>query len=117
MDVLPIALKLQQQPVLIVGGGSIALRKARLLVSAGARLDIVAPAILPELRSMVEASGGQCWLQPYSVTCLEQRANLQEQVNQDKQINQENQGKQENQTRQDRQGQPAYRLGIARDDL
>lgn len=113
MDVLPIALKLQQQPVLIVGGGSIALRKARLLVSAGARLDIVAPAILPELRIMAEASGGQCWLQPYSVTCLEQRANLQEQVNQENQTNQESQ---QQQTGQDRQGQPAYRLVIAATD-
>lgn len=59
MDVLPIYLKLKNQPCLLVGGGGIALRKARLLTKAGARLDVLSKDILPELADMVSASGGQ----------------------------------------------------------
>ncbi|WP_315982431.1 NAD(P)-dependent oxidoreductase [Aliamphritea spongicola] len=43
MDFLPIFYNLQQQRCLLVGGGDVALRKASLLVSAGAKLCVVAP--------------------------------------------------------------------------
>ncbi|MGI9235030.1 MAG: siroheme synthase CysG [Woeseiaceae bacterium] len=43
MDYFPAFLKLQGRPCLIVGGGDIALRKARLLLSAGALISVVAP--------------------------------------------------------------------------
>ncbi|WP_047248583.1 siroheme synthase CysG [Chromobacterium subtsugae] len=52
MDFFPIFLKLQQQPCLVVGGGEAALRKARLLAAAGARLQVAAPALAPELAEM-----------------------------------------------------------------
>ncbi|MDU3295544.1 MAG: FAD-dependent oxidoreductase, partial [Pseudomonas aeruginosa] len=45
--------------VLVVGGGEVALRKARLLADAGARLRVVAPQIHIELRHLVEQGGGE----------------------------------------------------------
>lgn len=59
MNVLPIALKIHNQPCLIVGGGGIALRKARLLVRAGAKLSVLSPEILPDLLALVQQSGGE----------------------------------------------------------
>lgn len=67
MDVLPVALKLKDQPCLIVGGGNIAIRKARLLLSAGAKLDILSPDILPDLLSMITEVGGKHIDMAYSV--------------------------------------------------
>ena len=49
MDFLPIFYKLQTRQVLLVGGGQIALRKARLLLRAGAHIRLVAKRIHPEL--------------------------------------------------------------------
>ncbi|MBV7483619.1 NAD(P)-dependent oxidoreductase [Bordetella sp. BOR01] len=49
MEFLPLFHSLQSRVVLLVGGGDVALRKARLLCSAGARLRVVAPRIHPEL--------------------------------------------------------------------
>ncbi|WP_333608376.1 siroheme synthase CysG [Arsukibacterium sp.] len=43
MQYLPLFVKLTDKAVLIVGGGSVALRKAGTLLSAGARLTVVAP--------------------------------------------------------------------------
>ena len=45
MDVLPIFLNIQDKPCLVVGGGSVALRKAELLLNAGATVKVVAPEI------------------------------------------------------------------------
>ena len=49
MDYLPLFFNLQGQPCLLVGGGGVALRKARLLIKAGALVKLVAPEIDPEL--------------------------------------------------------------------
>ena len=59
MDYLPVAWRLKEQLALVVGGGEIALRKARLLDRAGARLRVVAPEIEPELVQLVERQGGE----------------------------------------------------------
>jgi uroporphyrin-III C-methyltransferase/precorrin-2 dehydrogenase/sirohydrochlorin ferrochelatase len=45
---LPLFVKLTDKPVLIVGGGSVALRKAGTLLSAGAKLFVVSPEFAPE---------------------------------------------------------------------
>ncbi|HYG43337.1 MAG TPA: NAD(P)-dependent oxidoreductase [Bordetella sp.] len=49
MEFLPLFHSLQGRAVLVVGGGDIALRKARLLRSAGALVRVVAPHVHPDL--------------------------------------------------------------------
>ena len=45
MEFLPILLDIREQPCLVVGGGEAAARKAALLVRAGARVTVLAPAL------------------------------------------------------------------------
>lgn len=59
MDSLPLFHILRGRRVLLVGGGEVALRKARLLDSAGALLRVVAPKVHSELRELVEQGGGE----------------------------------------------------------
>ncbi|WP_324040019.1 siroheme synthase CysG [Aeromonas dhakensis] len=61
MDYLPIFCRLDNKPVLLVGGGEVAQRKARLLLDAGAQLTVVAPELDPELAELA-ASGSIEWL-------------------------------------------------------
>ncbi len=58
MEFLPVCLKLTDAPVLLVGGGKVATRKARLLLRAGANLTVVAPDIDPELERLLTEHGG-----------------------------------------------------------
>src|SRR5690349_5214367 len=44
----PIFLDLKDRPVLVVGAGKVALRKAKGLVEAGAKVTVVAPDVLPD---------------------------------------------------------------------
>jgi len=71
MDYLPLFHKLQGGQVLVVGGGEIALRKARLLADAGAALRVVAPQVDSQLISLTEATGGEVLVRGYQVTDLE----------------------------------------------
>lgn len=48
MRFYPIFLDLKDRPVLVVGAGTVALRKTRGLVDAGARVTVVAPDVLRE---------------------------------------------------------------------
>ena len=50
-----IELNLEGRNVLVVGGGSIALRKVKTLLPTGARITVVAPQILPEFKSLAES--------------------------------------------------------------
>ncbi|QLF91816.1 uroporphyrinogen-III C-methyltransferase [Pseudomonas sp. ABC1] len=54
MEFLPLFHNLKGRAVLIVGGGTIALRKARLIAQSGAVLHVVAPQIEPELEALAE---------------------------------------------------------------
>ena len=57
MDYLPIFLAIKGEPCLLVGGAHAAEPKARLLLRAGARLVVVAPALTPGLRELTGAAG------------------------------------------------------------
>ena len=46
MDFLPIFLNIRDEPCLVVGGGTVAARKCALLLRAGARVTVQAPALL-----------------------------------------------------------------------
>ncbi|ENO3942443.1 siroheme synthase CysG [Aeromonas veronii] len=61
MDYLPIFCRLDNKPVLLVGGGEVAERKARLLLDAGAQLTVVAPELDPELAELA-ANGSIEWM-------------------------------------------------------
>jgi len=50
VDSYPVFLHLQGRPVLLVGGGNVAAAKIGGLIAAGARITVVAPAILDALR-------------------------------------------------------------------
>jgi uroporphyrin-III C-methyltransferase/precorrin-2 dehydrogenase/sirohydrochlorin ferrochelatase len=62
VDYLPICLDLKGASVLLVGGGAVGTRKARLLFKAGAALTVVAPEITAELGELIEEAGAT-WLQ------------------------------------------------------
>ena len=53
MNTFPLFFKLDNRKVLIVGGGDVALRKADLLIRAGARITVVAPEICDELQALL----------------------------------------------------------------
>ncbi|WP_165667964.1 siroheme synthase CysG [Metapseudomonas otitidis] len=71
MDFLPLFHNLQGRHVLVVGGGEIALRKARLLADAGACLRVVAPEIDSQLVALVEQSHGLVHRRGYASGDLE----------------------------------------------
>jgi uroporphyrin-III C-methyltransferase / precorrin-2 dehydrogenase / sirohydrochlorin ferrochelatase len=62
MQYLPVCLQLRDSPVVLVGAGTVATRKARLLLKAGANLTVVAPEITSELEQLLAEHGGnwQC---------------------------------------------------------
>ncbi|MEO1037868.1 MAG: siroheme synthase CysG [Pseudomonadota bacterium] len=56
MEYFPIFARLNGRKTVLVGGGNVALRKARLLLAAGARITVVAPALAPGMATLA-ASG------------------------------------------------------------
>lgn len=54
MEQLPIFVKLDGQPCLVVGGGVVAERKAALLQRAGARVKVIAPSLTGTLRAAAD---------------------------------------------------------------
>jgi uroporphyrin-III C-methyltransferase/precorrin-2 dehydrogenase/sirohydrochlorin ferrochelatase len=58
MDYLPLFFDLREREVLLIGGGAVALRKARLLLQAGARITLVSHRVLPELETLLELNRG-----------------------------------------------------------
>lgn len=65
MDYLPLFFNLQQQPCLLVGGGAIALRKARLLTKAGAKIHVVTLEICDELKQLLAEHDGSFSIKSY----------------------------------------------------
>ncbi|PCK10172.1 MAG: uroporphyrinogen-III C-methyltransferase [Alteromonadaceae bacterium] len=74
MDYLPLFFDLRGKHCLIVGGGAIATRKARLLNKAQACIHVVAPKIEQELSALVLASGGQLIDGEYHSELLQDKA-------------------------------------------
>lgn len=70
MDFLPLFHNLQGRKVLLVGGGAIALRKARLLTSSGAIVEVIAPAINKDLADLIEQYKGNCSIQNYHTSAI-----------------------------------------------
>ena len=62
MSLLPIFLKLEGRPGLLVGAGTIALEKASSLLKAGVQLCVVAPEARPEIRALA-ADGRLEWIE------------------------------------------------------
>ncbi len=71
MDYLPLFTRIKSQACLVIGGGTVALRKAGALVRAGAELHVVAPVIDAELKALSAKSGGQAHEREFSETDLD----------------------------------------------
>jgi uroporphyrin-III C-methyltransferase / precorrin-2 dehydrogenase / sirohydrochlorin ferrochelatase len=56
MDPYPLLLDLAGRRAVVVGGGAVALRRVRGLLAAGARVDVVAPAVLPAFAELSEVT-------------------------------------------------------------
>ena len=55
VDLYPTSLRLLGRPVLVVGGGTVAARRARALLDAGARVTLVAPVLSAPARELADA--------------------------------------------------------------
>ena len=73
MQYLPVCLQLRDAPVVLVGAGTVATRKARLLLRAGANLNVVAPEITPELQQLLAEYGGNWQASEYRESDLHGR--------------------------------------------
>lgn len=71
MDYMPLFFDLRGAPCLIVGGGEIALRKARLLARAGAKLHVQALAVCDELNTLLDTHAGTVIESEFSVSILD----------------------------------------------
>jgi uroporphyrin-III C-methyltransferase/precorrin-2 dehydrogenase/sirohydrochlorin ferrochelatase len=67
---LPVCLRLQDTPVVLIGGGTVATRKARLLLRAGANVTVVSPEISAELEQLLADNGGVWQQSRYQETDL-----------------------------------------------
>lgn len=70
VEYLPVFLRLKDANVLLVGGGNVGTRKARLLLKAGAILTVVAPKISDELERALAEHGGVWQKTNYAETDL-----------------------------------------------
>lgn len=87
MDYFPIFCQLNNKPCLLVGGGEVAERKARLLMEAGAVISVVAPTFTPQFMQWQNEQRLQCFTAEFSVADLADKwlviaATDNEQVNQ-----------------------------------
>ena len=74
MDFLPIFMNIQGRDCLVIGGGSIAARKAAMLHSAGAQILIVAPEVTDDLHRLIDAGQYQYRAREFQATDLKGQA-------------------------------------------
>ena len=70
MEYLPLFFDLKHRSVLLVGGGDVALRKARLLIRAGAQVTVVAHSVNDELARLLATHNGKVILGDYGAEQL-----------------------------------------------
>lgn len=68
MSYFPFFIELEGKEGLVIGGGSVALRKVEKLLPYGAKLTVIAPEILPEIKKY---SGISCMEIPFTDSALE----------------------------------------------
>lgn len=66
MDYLPLFLQLRSQPVVVVGGGRIAIRKVELLRKSGAQITVVAPELREELDQLARRAELRYVAEPFA---------------------------------------------------
>ncbi|MFT5697617.1 MAG: precorrin-2 dehydrogenase/sirohydrochlorin ferrochelatase [Desulforhopalus sp.] len=71
MSLYPINLKIENILCLVVGGGLVALRKSRGLLQAGAKVRVISPDLVPELRRLVETGDVEWFERPFAEGDLE----------------------------------------------
>ncbi len=71
MDYFPIFARLQGKPCLIVGGGAVALRKARQLLRASAEVTVVAPAFDATIKKLAAAGKLHLQQRDFAADCLD----------------------------------------------
>ena len=57
MRYYPVFLDIAEKPVVVIGGGNVALQKVEGLADAGAQVTVVSPELHPRLREMVDTGG------------------------------------------------------------
>jgi uroporphyrin-III C-methyltransferase/precorrin-2 dehydrogenase/sirohydrochlorin ferrochelatase len=72
MKYFPILFQLEQKRCLIVGGGNVGLRRFRALQTAGARVDVISPEFLPELRELLVHADSEMYEQVYDDSLIQQ---------------------------------------------
>jgi len=70
LEYFPLFFDLKKKPCLIIGGGEIAVRKARLISRAGAIINVCSETVCDELQTLVDSSGGATWLRKYDTDIL-----------------------------------------------
>ncbi|MDO6512776.1 siroheme synthase CysG [Neptuniibacter sp. 2_MG-2023] len=73
MDYLPLFFKLTDKNVLLVGGGNVALRKARLLCRSGASVTVIAHHVCDELQQLLDESSGLSIIGEYHADLLKDK--------------------------------------------
>ncbi len=73
MDYLPLFFKLTNQDVLLVGGGNVALRKARLLCRAGAKVTVISHRVCDELQQLLDTNQGVTIVGEYHSALLDNK--------------------------------------------
>lgn len=71
MDYLPVFLNVRDQRCLVVGGGDVAMRKAGMLLRAGALVHVVAISICPKMEALLEEASGTHRLGAYEESDLD----------------------------------------------